>query len=135
MGVYVFKCLHGPYVKVGHHLVAPRRPHAWYRVAGRGFYSCKHPESLDGKLGVEHLELMRWYPNLNRVHERAIHRACNERIGEFHPESTLASIIKMCEEQYGAENCEITLKQKARAIAWGRRRAMRAARKRGVTKL
>lgn len=94
MGVYVFECLHGPFVKVGHHLVTRGRPNAYYRVAGRGFESVVHPPALDSLLYLQHLSLVGWYPKLTREDETKIHRLFREgRVGEFHPASDLEGIL------------------------------------------
>lgn len=99
MGVYVFQCLAGPWVKVGHHLATSRRPNAYYRVAGRGFFSLVHPAALDGCLGVADLALVAWYPALTRADEQRVHRACDRtrRVGEFHPVDELERILDLCD--------------------------------------
>ena len=128
MGIYIFKCLHGDYVKLGHHLVCPRRPNAYYRVAGRGFYSCKHPECLDDKLGIFDLELVAWYPTLSRAEEKKAHNLTPkaDRVGEFHPLSALDTLTDFCDGL--AARVDISASAKKRAIAWGARRARRAKR-------
>ena len=131
MGVYVFRCLHGPWVKVGHHLVTPRRPNAYYRVAGRGFYSIVHPPALEGKLGVHDLELVAWFPELTRAHERAVHtRGAAVRVGEFHPVDALPAILALLEGPLGGVRCAVSSPARRRALAWGARRARRAKRAR-----
>lgn len=126
MGVYVFRTLHAPYVKVGHHLVCPRRPHAYYRVAGRGFESVKHPEELTGRLGMRDLELVAWYPSLTRADECRVHKSCTTRVGEFHEAWELDAILAMCDAV--APRVSISKAEERKAEAWGRRRARAAAR-------
>jgi hypothetical protein len=128
MGVYVFRSLHAPYVKVGHHLVSPRRPNAYYRVAGRGFHSVIHPDELDGKLWLEDLELMGWFPSLGRADETRVHRACTARVGEFHPADDLPLILQTCAALGGVDTV-IPEAAKRRAVAWGRRAARRGKRR------
>ncbi len=70
MGVYVFAHVARPYVKVGHYC----KNNPWSRVARRGFRSCSHPAALDGRLGVEDLHLVAWFPSLRTTHEKALHR-------------------------------------------------------------
>ena len=123
MGVYVFGTV-GEYVKVGHHLVTPRRPNAYYRVAGRGFFSVKHPPELDGVLGMRDLELIAWYPLLSRADETATHKRCKERYGEFHPKSELESILSFLDGR--GERVSLTEADKMKAIRWaGKRKAKR----------
>jgi hypothetical protein len=130
MGVYVFRSAHAPWVKVGHHLARPRRPHAYYRVAGRGFESVVHPRELDGRLGVHDLVLEAWYPTLTRADEGRVHRACAraDAVGEFHPLAELDAIRAAC-EALGGVHAPVSDAQRARAIAWGARRARAAARR------
>ena len=84
-----------------HFAATPRRPNAYYRVAGRGFHSVIHPPELDGRLGVHDLELVRWYPKLTRRDETRVHRACAVRVGEFHPVDELERTIAFCEGELG----------------------------------
>lgn len=129
MGVYVFRCLHGPYVKVGHHLVTPRRPNAYYRVAGRGFESVVHPEALDGRLYLEHLHLEGWYPRLTRRDEAAVHRQFREgAVGEFHRLEDLTSILQALDAQSPRE--PVSESARLAAVRWGRRQIRRARRRR-----
>ena len=132
MGVYVFRCLHGPWVKVGHHLATPRRPNAYYRVAGRGFHSVVHPAALEGKLGVHDLELVAWFPTLARRDETRVHRACDpaRRVGEFHPDDELPRILALCESDLGGTRASVSSAARRKALAWGARRAAAAARRR-----
>lgn len=125
MGVYVFRCIHGPWIKVGHHLATPRRPNAYYRVAGRGFYSVVHPPELDGKLGVHDLELVAWFPALTRRDETRVHRAGGaRRVGEFHPDDALPGILATLEAE--APRVAVTDAARCKALAWGARRARKA---------
>tara|TARA_Y100000748_G_C15302222_1_gene412777 strand:- start:288 stop:716 length:429 start_codon:yes stop_codon:yes gene_type:complete len=131
MGVYVFQSTHdASWIKVGHHRATPRRPNAYYRIAGRGFYSIKHPEALDGHLGVGELVLVAWYPSLERCHETRIHRACDQtrRVGEFHRVDELDRILGMCERELGGTRTPVSDAARRKALAWGARRAARAAR-------
>lgn len=130
MGVYVFEC-EGGWVKVGHHLVTPRRPNAYYRVAGRGFHSVVHPPALEGRLGVHELRLLAWFPNLQRSDELAVHRICDaqSRVGEFHTAEQLPLILAKCLE-LGGVRADISSPARKRALAWGARRAQRARRRR-----
>lgn len=132
MGVYVFRSLHAPWVKVGHHRATPRRPNAYYRVAGRGFYSVVHPPELAGRLGVHDLELVAWFPALPRAAETAVHRACEQhsRVGEFHGAHELPRILAQCEAELGGVRASVSAAARQRALAWGARRASKARRAR-----
>lgn len=131
MGVYVFRCLHGPYVKVGHHLVTRTRPNAYYRVAGRGFGECVHPEELDGLLYMSHLSLLAWYPTLTRHEEILIHRQFREgSVGEFHHIDDASEILHTLDSL--GKKCTISEAGRMRAVRWGRRQVRRAQRRRKV---
>lgn len=126
MGVYVFDTP-SDWVKVGHYKATPRRPHAYYRIAGRGFQSLKHPDDLEGLLGVQHLVLIAWYPTLGVDVEKRIHQACADRVGEFHPRRRLVEILKECDAV--GERGEVTESQKQRALRWGWAKVQRAKKK------
>lgn len=130
MGVYIFRSRHADWIKVGHHLVTPRRPNAYYRVAGRGFQTVVHPDELDGKLWLEDLELVAWYPNLTTHDELDAHHLTPKelRVGEFHPAESVDVILQLCD----ARDARVTITdaQKRQAIAWGRRQCRRATRRR-----
>lgn len=127
MGVYVFRCLHAPYIKIGHHLVTRRRPNAYYRVAGRGFESVIHPPELDGLLYLKDLYLEGWYPQLNRHDETQLHKTFSkERVGEFHRLEDLPSVIAMLDSM--GEHIRISESSRRRAERWGYRQIKRAKR-------
>ena len=90
MGVYVFRCLAGAWIKVGHFKMrwggrSTRRVYMdnpWFRVERRGFHSVVHPADLQGRLCADDLELVAWYPALTGRCEGRIHRAfAAERVG------------------------------------------------------
>ena len=134
MGVYVFLCREG-WMKVGHHMVTKSRPNAYYRVAGRGFYSVVHPEELSDQLSVEHLQLRAWFPSLTRADEGRVHRICDSsrRCGEFHPQDELDTVLAEC-AKLGGVHCPVDDEGKKAALQWGRRRARRALAKRRIAK-
>ncbi|RPF81935.1 MAG: hypothetical protein CBC65_001700 [Rhodothermaceae bacterium TMED105] len=128
MGVYVFKCLHGPYVKVGHHLVARGRPNAYYRVAGRGFETIIHPEELNGLLYIQHLSLEAWYPKLTREEEKMVHKTFTTgKIGEFHRLEDLDGILSYL-DGVGSRTA-LTEDARKKAIRWGFRQVKKARRR------
>ena len=120
MGVYVFRCRHAPWVKLGHHKVSSTRPNVYYRVAGRGFHACVHPHELDGKLGVHDLELVAWYPSLTRRHEGKLHRFFSaHRIGEFHPEAECSALLQACDRL--GPRVAVSDGDRAQALVWAAR--------------
>ena len=81
MGVYVFQSKHAAAIKVGHY----SRKNAWSRVAHRGFNSCLCPKDLIGRVAVDDLELLYWFPELTTKDEKRMHRLLSEfaLIGEW----------------------------------------------------
>lgn len=70
MGVYVFRSAHAPYIKVGHY----SGENAYSRVAHRGFSSCVCPSEVRGRVAMDDLELMAWFPGQGRKTEAHIKR-------------------------------------------------------------
>lgn len=99
MGVYIFRSRRGPFIKVGHYA----RENVYSRVAHRGFSSCVVPRELRGRVGVEDLELMAWFPCLTRKEEREVKTRWKEdRIygkSEWFPESRLEPIRSFLAEK------------------------------------
>ena len=121
MGVYVFQSRHGPWIKVGHHRITSRRPNVYYRIAGRGFYSCLHPRELQGRLSIDDFDLVAWYPHLGRRDERAMHRACSTppSFGEFHALSNLELALR-CGDARG-ERQPVDDDDRRQAVEWASR--------------
>lgn len=74
MGVYIFQSRHGPFIKVGHY----KGQNAWSRVAHRGFYSCVCPMEIRNRVSLGDLELLAWFPNLDRRVEAMIKKKFRE---------------------------------------------------------
>ena len=74
MGVYVYVSLHMNALKIGHY----SKQNAWCRVAHRGFYSCVCPSDIHGRVGVDDVELIAWFPKLTSKDEKKIHKALKE---------------------------------------------------------
>ena len=131
MGIYIFRSLHAPFVKLGSYVCRGRRAfdNPWYRIAGRGFHNITHPPELHGKsLSAEGFELVVWFPNLGRREEGKIHRAfAVNRIGEFHPAHEEPLLIEMCEGM-GGRSEEVTAEQKVAAFSWAHPRSARIVR-------
>ena len=123
MGLYVFDTPLA-WVKVGHYKPTKGRPHAYYRIAGRGFGALKHPPELDDLLGVEHLRLIAWFPTLGVDVERQLHADCPGRVGEFHPRTNLDAVLRRC-DALGVRQ-DVTEAQRRRALQWGWRQVRRA---------
>ena len=136
MGVYVFQCRGGCWVKVGH--FKPRWGTArrggermwlgnpWFRVERRGFTNIKHPPELAGKLAAEDLDLVAWYPNLTTRCERRVHRSFSQgSVGEFHPAVDLGPILSLC-DSLGCR-VEVDDTERARALAWAGKHASSSA--------
>jgi hypothetical protein len=96
MGVYVFRSVHEPYVKIGKYT----KNNPWSRVAHRGFYSCLHPKILQDRVGVHDVDLVFWFPSFGRREEKKLHESVKEHrvIGEWFHESCLAEISSTTRE-------------------------------------
>lgn len=68
MGVYIFKSFHGSFIKVGHY----KGKNAFCRISHRGFYSCLCPKEIRDKVSMEDVELLAWFPNLQKPTERLV---------------------------------------------------------------
>lgn len=97
MGVYIFESKHANWIKVGHHKITTQRPNVYYRVANRGFWSCKHPPELKDHLACNDFNLIAWFPDLDRNYEMFIHSNFPEKCGEFHLKENLQNILKYLE--------------------------------------
>ena len=106
MGVYVFRSVHEPYVKIGKYT----KNNPWSRVAHRGFYSCLHPHALHNKIGVHDVDLVLWFPSFGRKEEKTLHKMLTEYhvIGEWFHDACLEKI--QCEE---AVECPVEWKDLA----------------------
>lgn len=70
MGVYVYRSRHMNAIKIGHYA----KQNAWSRIAHRGFYSCLCPSEIRDRVGVEDVELLYWFPDLNPKDEKRVHK-------------------------------------------------------------
>ena len=68
MGVYVFRSVHAPYIKVGHY----SGKNAYSRVAHRGFTSCLCPTEVRGRVAMDDLELVAWFPGQTKKTESQV---------------------------------------------------------------
>ena len=122
MGVYIFESRECPWIKIGHHKLSLKRPNVYYRVAGRGFHSCRHPLELENRLDMDNFNLVAWYPTLTVKDEKSIHKKCRttESCGEFHPKSCLPFAIVECSTRGEHQNVSHT--DKMNAILWAGKR-------------
>jgi len=103
MGVYVYKSKHIDAIKVGHYC----KNNAWSRIAHRGFYSCKCPNEIESKVGVEDMSLLYWYPNLIKRDETHLHKELLEyRIcGEWFRSDAIFRMLEIVHEENKASMC------------------------------
>lgn len=79
MGVYCFRWLRGPWVKVGSY----RGRNPWSRMARRGWRSVLKPDPALDYAGPGDFELVYWSPALGASHERGVHAMFPDRFGEW----------------------------------------------------
>lgn len=90
MGVYVFRSIHAPYIKVGHYC----GKNAFSRIAHRGFSSCVCPREIRDRVSMDDMELVAWFPNQTRKTEQAIKKQWKQhRIGEWLPADQLDPLL------------------------------------------
>ena len=120
MGIYIFQSLvDDQWVKVGHHRITPRRPNVWYRVARRGFNSCKCPSEIRGKTHVHQFKLLAFYPTLTSGNEKRLHRENKtRRVGEWYRTDELPRIYAFLEQTLGGTTVPVGDEDKIKALAW-----------------
>ena len=103
MGVYVYKSNHIDAIKIGHYC----NNNAWCRIAHRGFYSCKCPDEIKHKVGIEDLDLVCWYPNLTLADEKKLHKDLLEYklCGEWFKSNAIDKILEIITEENKASEC------------------------------
>lgn len=108
MGVYVFRSLHAPYIKVGHY----QGNNAFSRIAHRGFYSCVCPKEIRHCVSMEDMELVAWFPKQNKKTEQQIKRQWKQyRVygkSEWFPSNIVNDIVSHLEqlEKNQAHTCD-----------------------------
>lgn len=111
MGVYIYRSLHiKEWVKVGHQTINRQHPNVWFRLIGKqkDFNFVRHPVVLKGRIGINDIELAKWYPNLNIKTELEIHRVLRktfpQNYGEFYymqEEDDFIKLYKIITEDFG----------------------------------
>lgn len=118
MGVYFFECGESGWVKVGHHRLTASRPNVYYRVARRGFGSCRHPAELSGKLAADDVRLVAWFPSLTRRDEGRLHRLDPTRVGEFHRAFAVPALLAEARRLAGSDSVAVSDADRRRAMSW-----------------
>lgn len=98
MGVYIFRSIHAPYIKIGHY----QGKNAFSRIAHRGFYSCSCPTEISKKVSMEDMDLIAWFPNQDRKTERLIKtkwKSFRYKKSEWMPLDKLVEILTFLENQ------------------------------------
>ena len=123
MGVFIVRCLGGPYIKIGLHTITPERPNVYFRYIKYGFEKLIHPAELSGRLSFEDLELLAWYPTLGIREEKALHRELRKEFryyGQFYHVDSLDYVIRMIETDYGLTPEMPSVNDLTTALAWRR---------------
>lgn len=105
MGVYIFKSVHGPYIKIGHYM----GQNAYSRVAHRGFGSCVCPDGLENKVSAHDVELVAWFPSQTKKTEQTIKRKWRtSRIknSEWMPDHLLPQVMGFLEALEPNKACQ-----------------------------
>ncbi len=103
MGVYVYKSNYIDAIKVGHYC----KSNAWSRIAHRGFYSCRCPDEIKDRVGVNDLTLLCWYPKLTSKDEKRLHKdLINYSLcGEWFRSDAVDKILEIITEENKASDC------------------------------
>lgn len=105
MGVYVFRSLHIPAVKIGSHA----GKNAWGRLSGQGFKYLLKPVELENRVDVCDLELLFWFPQMDTFEEFALHNKFEKYriIGEWFTPEVVELISELITVPNMAETCHI----------------------------
>ena len=99
MGVYIFRSLHAPYIKIGHY----NGKNAFSRIAHRGFYSCVCPQEIKHRVAMDDMELLAWFPKQNKKTEQQIKKKWkHSRIygkSEWMPLDKLEDVLEFLEQR------------------------------------
>lgn len=111
MGVYIYRSLYiKNWYKVGHQTITRKSPNVYFRLVGKDkdFNFVRHPVVLKGRIGINDVELVKWYPNLNLKTELEIHRILRKEFpqnyGEFYyleGDDDFYRLIKIIREEFG----------------------------------
>lgn len=103
MGVYIYKSKYIDAIKLGHY----SKNNAWSRIAHRGFYSCKCPDEIKNKVGIEDLDLLYWYPNLTSKDEKKLHKDLKEYslCGEWFKSNAINILLEIITDENKASIC------------------------------
>jgi len=103
MGVYVFKSKHLNVIKIGHY----SKQNAWSRIAHRGFNSCICPHDIRGRVNVDDVELLFWFPSLAPRDEKKLHKSLAEYsvCGEWFSDTALSRITEFVTQTNCMADC------------------------------
>lgn len=135
MGIYIYKSIHDEWYKIGSFKTSTQKPNVYYRVVGlKGFETCrKIPVSIKGRVGVDDLTLVRWYPNLNMRDEQSLYGRLVRRFSRVYGEwvfldkEGLRELIWIIENEYEGVAKEVPESDRQEAIEWGLRQYLRRA--------
>lgn len=126
MGVYIFKSTHiNGWVKIGHQTITRTKPNVYFRLIGKNhdFNFVRHPVVLKGKIGINDVELVKWFPNLNLKTELEIHRILRktfpQNYGEFYfmeNDDDFYRLIKIITEDFEGVEEEVVIQEREIAL-------------------
>lgn len=125
MGVYIFKSIHDHWYKIGSFKTSEQKPNVYFRVVGlKGFDTCrKIPISIKGRVGVDDLVLVRWFPNLCMKDEKEIYKVLIRRFprvyGEWIFTKDIGEVIWIIEEMFKGRSENVGEECKEMAREWG----------------
>lgn len=130
MGVYIFRSIHiNGWIKVGHQTITRTKPNVYFRLIGKNhdFNYVRHPVVLKGRIGINDVELVKWFPSLNLNTELEIHRILRktffQNYGEFYfmeNDDDFYRLIKIITEDFGGVEEEVGIQEKKIALEMDR---------------
>jgi hypothetical protein len=121
MGIYIVKSLHSEWIKIGHFKTTPVKPSVYYRYINRGFYSCICPIEIKNKVSFKDLELLYWFPNLDKSIESKLHRQLKllfQHCGEWYKYENINNILQFIYNDYHGILNMPTIHEYNHAVKW-----------------
>jgi len=99
-------------IKIGHYA----KNNAWSRIAHRGFYSCICPSEIKGKVSVDDVDLLFWFPSFTTKDEKRLHKlfSASRICGEWFRSDAIEQIKIMGENMADGCSKEEALKTRRR---------------------